>query len=258
MELRIIKQSLDKLSEASERLNSSDDAKLDCTGVYNLEEEELKALFSHIRPEWKRWPELEQFINLDTIHEDLRLVIYGYLKNVPLENPPTKSENSPLLSSPSIVRAIVTILLLIGGLSSLVFVGRSLPYFLKPKLQADSLKIGTLYKVESQAKLADYLREKLVPSNYFDFLKGKKIEIVVDGDQTLSYQEAQNRMETKEWDIAFTMSPINSIFAKNNGYSFLGNMFPEDKSYESGLFVRKDIPLLSLSEKRIRIRKAEL
>jgi ABC-type phosphate/phosphonate transport system substrate-binding protein len=250
MELRIIKQSLDKLSEASERLNSSDDAKLDCTGVYNLEKEELKALFSHIRPEWKIWTELEQFINFDTMHEDLRLVIRDYLRNVPLENPPTKSENSPLLSSPSpsIVRAIVTILLLIGGLSSLVFVGRSLPYFLKPKLQADSLKIGTLYKVESQAKLADYLREKLVPSNYFDFLKGKKIEIVVDGDQTLSYQEAQNRMETKEWDIAFTMSPINSIFAKNNGYSFLGNMFPENKSYESGLFVRKDSNIYSLDD----------
>jgi ABC-type phosphate/phosphonate transport system substrate-binding protein len=150
----------------------------------------------------------------------------------------TTSKNSP------IVRAIITILILMGGFGTI----KSLPYFLKPKLQTDSLKIGTLYEVESQAKLADYLRKELVPNNYFDFIKGKKIEVIVDGDKTLSYQEAQNRMEAKEWDIAFTLSPINSVFAKNNGYSFVGKMFPESTSYESGLFVRKDSNINSLDD----------
>ena len=234
----VLEQPLNEISAVSRVLNSGA-ARLDCTNVYNLEPEQLNALFSHIRPEWRRWQELERFIALDTVHDDLRIVIREYLQNLdsnPIPEPTPKTSQARIAS-----------LIVVGGLVSLGL-GLSLPYFLKPKLQADSLTIGTLYKVENQTKLADYLRQELVPNNYFDFIKGKKIEVIVDGDRTISYKEAQNRMEAKEWDIAFTLSPINSIFARNSGYSFLGKMFPNSQTYQSGLIVRKDSKIHSLDD----------
>lgn len=262
IELRkVLETTPDEISAVSRVLNSGA-AKLDCTDVYDLNPEQLDALFSHIRTDWKKWQELNNFIELRTAHEDLRLVIREYLPtqkpeiseividltNGTDETSETSSNNEEEDRPPSKARWIVGFLILIGSLG---FVGlgiKSLPYFLSSKLQTDSLTIGTLYEVESQTKLANYLRDNLVTNNYFDFIAGKKIEIIVDGDKTLSYQEAQNRIEAKEWDIAFTMSPINSIFARNSGYTFLGKMFPNSQSYQSGLFVRKDSNIYSLDD----------
>jgi len=122
-------------------------------------------------------------------------------------------------------------------------------YVLKPKISKDSLVIGTLWKPEQLDNLKKYLESNLVPDNLVKFITGKKIQVIVDGAANLSYQEAQNKMKTKQWDIAFTLSPINSIFAKDHNYIFVANMFPKlTQYYQSGLFVRKDSPIKSIDD----------
>lgn len=125
---------------------------------------------------------------------------------------------------------------------------KSLPYFLHPKLQVSSLTIGTLGSPEYQTDLADYLKEQFVPSNYWQFLTGKKIKVVIDGDKTLPYQEAERRIENQEWDIAFTLSPVISVAAKDNSYTFAAKMFPSSKSYQSALFVKSNSPIQSIDD----------
>lgn len=141
---------------------------------------------------------------------------------------------------------------LIGGAIALVvFLGlliKSFPYFLKTKLIQTKLTIGTLWTPESLEGLTEHIEENSVPANYIDFLKGEKIKVRINGDKTLSYTEAQKRIETKTWDIAFANSPILSIFANNQGYSHIAGMFPETINYQGGLFVRKDSLIKSLND----------
>ena len=245
IELKWVKQQDRTTIRAVSQVLNSGLEKLDCREVYNLEPEQLDALFSSIRPEWRKWQELENFIDIDnnTFHEDLGMVINDYLRN-PSPPPPETPENIKNEVTINLKLLVLAIICFLGG----GLVTTSLPYFMKSKLQSDSLTIGTLYKVEKQAELADYLRKELVPDSYIDFLKGKKIKVIINGDQTISYQEAQNRMQAKEWDIAFAMSPINSIFAENHDYSFLGKMFPNSKTYQSGLFVKRDSKINSIDD----------
>ena len=96
--------------------------------------------------------------------------------------------------------------------------------------------------------LSNHLEEELIPANYFDFLKGKKISVIIEGDPSLTYEEAQKRIAQKQWDVAFTLSPINSIFALDNDYTYLAAMFPDSRYYEGGIFVRQDSPIQSLDD----------
>lgn len=118
----------------------------------------------------------------------------------------------------------------------------------KTKLDASKITIGTLWKPESQQKLTEYLEDNVAPSNFWSYLQGKRISIVVDGDKTLAYTEAKKRMRDLEWDIAFTTSPILSIFADDLGYDWGFRMFPGSPFYQSGLFVRNGSPIQSIDD----------
>ena len=97
--------------------------------------------------------------------------------------------------------------------------------------------------------LASYLRSALVSDDFFSFLKGEQIKIIVEGDRELSYQEAKNRITNKEWDIAFTLSPVISATAKENGYLFSSRMFPgKPKNYQSAIFVKADSKISSIDD----------
>lgn len=176
---------------------------------------------------------------------------------------PNDKEISPALISAPISRltvppsppsrfSLVPVWMKVGSavlaLSVLALGIKSAPYFQKPKLQASSLTIGTLGSPEYQADLADYLREQLVPADFGQFLLGKRVRIVIDGDKTLPYQEAENRIAAKEWDIAFTLSPVISVAAKDNDYTFVAQMFPGNGRYQSALFVRADSPIKSTDD----------
>jgi ABC-type phosphate/phosphonate transport system substrate-binding protein len=133
-------------------------------------------------------------------------------------------------------------------LAVLYMAAQTVQFLVKPKINAESITIGSLGSPKEQADLEEYLSKELISANYFNFIQGKKPKILVDGDKTITYQEGRNRMAAKEWDIAFTLSPVNSIFAKDNGYTFAAAMFPKSKNYQSGLFVRADSPIRSLAD----------
>ncbi|WP_375339003.1 protein kinase [Ancylothrix sp. D3o] len=168
--------------------------------------------------------------------------------NTPSSVPPPTPIATASPSSASKNRQI----LVIASIVSLVILGivtRSLPYLWKPKVQAKALTIGTLSAPKYNGELADYLQKELIPSNFIEFFIGKKVNLTIDGDENLPYSEAKNRIAKKQWDIAFTLSPIISVAAKDNGYKFAALMFPEKPPYyQSALYVRADSPIQSLND----------
>lgn len=59
---------------------------------------------------------------------------------------------------------------------------------------------------------------------------------------------AREAIETKDWDVAFTTSPILSTVAENNGYTFVARMFPEVPQFELALVTRADSDLRSFDD----------
>ncbi|MBD2505393.1 PhnD/SsuA/transferrin family substrate-binding protein [Anabaena azotica FACHB-119] len=107
------------------------------------------------------------------------------------------------------------------------------------KLKATTLTIGILSPPKYYQGLANYLKQQF----------GNKVQIVIDGDEKLSYEEARKRMINKEWDIAFPQSPMLSIAAKNNGYSYAARMFPDSPPYyQATLFTKANSPIKSISD----------
>jgi serine/threonine protein kinase len=140
---------------------------------------------------------------------------------------------------------------IIGSLVGLVILGmgiKSWDYLTKPKISNSTITVGILTNSGDYRELGDYLRKELVPANYFDYLQGKQVGIIIEGDKSLSYQEAKKRLAEKKWDIAFARSPMISRFAQKQGYSYLAGMFPGSASYQSGIFVRANSPIRSIND----------
>ncbi|MGJ0607939.1 PhnD/SsuA/transferrin family substrate-binding protein [Cylindrospermopsis raciborskii] len=107
------------------------------------------------------------------------------------------------------------------------------------KLQTTTLTIGILSSSDYYKGLTDYLKREF----------GDKVQIIIDGGDDLSYEEARKRMINREWDISFTLSPTLSIAAKNNGYTHAGRMFPKnDPYYQAVLFTKADSPIKSIND----------
>jgi serine/threonine protein kinase/ABC-type phosphate/phosphonate transport system substrate-binding protein len=140
---------------------------------------------------------------------------------------------------------------IIGSLVGLVILGigiKSWDYLTKPKISNSTIVVGILTNPSDYRELGDYLRKELVPANYFDYLQGKQVGIVIEGDKSLSYQEVKKRLADKKWDIAFARSPMISRFAQKQGYSYLAGMFPGSASYQSGIFVKANSPIRSIND----------
>ncbi len=113
------------------------------------------------------------------------------------------------------------------------------PTHTKPKLQTSSLTIGILSKPSYYQELTTYLRSQF----------GNKVQIVLDGDESISYEEVRKRIINKEWDIAFTLSPILSLAAKNNDYHFAARMFPNNPPYyQATLFTKSTSAIQSIND----------
>lgn len=83
--------------------------------------------------------------------------------------------------------------------------------------------------------LAAYLRNQL----------GNKIAI----DRNTPYEKIPFRIAQKDWDIAFTRSPIFSIAAESNRYTGVAIMFPDQPTYyRAVLYVRADSPIQSIDD----------
>lgn len=170
-----------------------------------------------------------------------------------LPNPsPPFEEPSPPHNSPGTKKFKHLLTVAICSVLALPVIGIGIKYIefcLKPKLQRSSLTIGTLGSPEYQADLAYYLREQFAPNDFLKFLSGNKVKVIVEGDKELSYEEVRSRIALKKWDIAFTLSPMVSVAAKDNRYTFVARMFPNNPPYYySGIFVKSDSYIHSLND----------
>ena len=73
-------------------------------------------------------------------------------------------------------------------------------------LQAKSLRIGILGAQKYYKPLVDYLHSQF----------GEQIQIVLDGSEEISYPDAKSKISKRDWDIAFTLSPMLSVAAKES------------------------------------------
>jgi serine/threonine-protein kinase len=89
-----------------------------------------------------------------------------------------------------------------------------------------------------------------VLQKYLEQRLGDRVkEIFIKTGSSLSSQEMQNQIASKEFDIVFAYSPINSWVAKKKGYIWLGNQNPSASVYyRSALFVRADSPIQSIAD----------
>lgn len=105
-------------------------------------------------------------------------------------------------------------------------------------LQKASLVVGILTEPESYQSLSNYLKEKLG-----DDVQPIKIE------QSQTYQETRNHIARKEWDLVFAYSPMNSMAANDNGYTWVARMFPQFAPYyKAAIFVRDNSSIKSLND----------
>lgn len=140
---------------------------------------------------------------------------------------------------------------IIGTLVGLIIIGigiKSWGYLTKTKISSSTITVGILTSPADYRELGDYLRKELVPANYFDYLQGKQVGIIIEGDRSLSYQEVKKRLAAKKWDIIFARSPMISRFSQKQSYLYLAGMFPDKATYKSGIFVKANSPIRSIND----------
>ena len=157
-------------------------------------------------------------------------------------------------SEPSKKTGISTLIFgLIGSLivfSPIIFLGYKLSQFSSGnKVTKDSFTIGIITSSKAYKSLRNHLEKELIVNDFWRFVKGDRVTITIDGDKKLKYEEARARIVKKDWDIVFTLSPMNSVAAKNNGYFYSARMFPDNPPfYQSALFVKSNSPINSISD----------
>ncbi|NHC36211.1 phosphate/phosphite/phosphonate ABC transporter substrate-binding protein [Scytonema millei] len=104
-------------------------------------------------------------------------------------------------------------------------------------LQAQPLKIGVsaTSPIEDYRALATHLQEQL------------GVRVVVD--RHTPFPEIRDRLDLKDWDIAFTGSPVLSIAAEDNNYTGMAVMYPDRPLYDrAALFVKADSKIKSIAD----------
>lgn len=89
-------------------------------------------------------------------------------------------------------------------------------------------------KTEEYSILATYLQ--------------KNLNIKVETDRDTPYGQNSQRIANKEWDVAFTRSPIFSILAEDNRYFGIATMYPDSPHYRAALYVRADSEIKSIAD----------
>lgn len=101
-------------------------------------------------------------------------------------------------------------------------------------LEKKSLTIGVVTDPAPYEELKKYLK-----TQYPD------VDIKIEN----AGEENRNRIIKKQWDIVFSFTPINSVVAEDNGYTWLGRMYPNDPPFfQAALFVKKNSPIKSLKD----------
>ncbi len=102
------------------------------------------------------------------------------------------------------------------------------------------LVIGILTPPDQYSQLAAYLKQQL---------GSQAFNVVIEGGSEVTYQIAQDNIAKGNWDIFFALSPMNGMRAKDNGYRWIAQMFPNFPStYQSALFVKSDSSIQSIED----------
>ncbi len=223
------------LREASKKL-AQQQAILNCESVNNVTRSQFKNLFRHIPRQWRHRDELDRFIDIDSCPSSLLANIIHHIDG------PHSPDIKELLMW---IIAITISTVLLGLLSERVH-----RFATGNRVEKDKYTIGILDQPKKYKSLEDHLEKNLIIDDFWKYLQGKKVQIVVDGDRQLRYGHAKSRITDREWDIAFSLSPMLSSYSKSQGYSFVARMFPHSPYYQSALFVKADSPMRSLNDIR--------
>ncbi|MBE9041572.1 PhnD/SsuA/transferrin family substrate-binding protein [Oscillatoriales cyanobacterium LEGE 11467] len=111
--------------------------------------------------------------------------------------------------------------------------------------QDGSLTVGVLttpYNLET-----DYVAlEQHLEAEFGENVDVRIDSVALSGND--GFAQVRNQIVQKQWDVAFTTSPMMSVAAINNDYQFAARMFPQASQFESVLFVRKDSPIQGISD----------
>ncbi len=169
----------------------------------------------------------------------------------PIVNPtvPTVDQPNRPKISPNLYRAIIgSTLLGISGLLGYSIWGKLQDRQISPNLSTAQLKsfpqnktltVGYINRVSSrpQAQKRDYPKFQL----YLETELRKKYgqDLTVKLEPVLTTREAQNKIEQRKWDIAFTSSATNAIVAEDNKYEFVARMSATEDPYRDVCFFVK-------------------
>lgn len=110
-------------------------------------------------------------------------------------------------------------------------------------LRQEPLQIGLLTDPDDYTEFSQYLEKE------WKTIQGSNLMITLQGGSSIDYQEARNHIANKDWDLVFAYSPMNSLVAKDNGYTWAARMFPEfPPFYQSVLFVREDSLIQAITD----------
>lgn len=258
-------EGIDSLQQLSEILNNvflnRGEPILDCTDVAGLEQDEMAALFARIDISGWNSEQIGGFIDRviipGTLDRDLDGAIREYLEQhqEPIKNgvPEPPPEDPPQDPNPArdgtqrwVAPALVCIsLFIVIGLIFFTKKTSNLPILDTPSiptgsiLETNKLTIGVLGNEKMFTELKSYLQQKF----------GDRVQIQFEGNDKTSYQIAKDKIAKNEWDIVFTLSPIISIAAQDNHYTWAAKMFADKPPfYQSVFFVRANSRIRSLED----------
>lgn len=243
--IEIRSQGIKAIKELSQRLDDRTST-LNCNGVTELEAKELKALFSCIRTEWLTSQEFSNFIDVDDRKTVSDSLLGGFIDYADKE---IKRRNSSWIEKNKPVLFIYTLIAIaVGGVTVLTFSLQKQPALVPqvvtnspniPTLETNNLTIGVLGDSERYTELKTYLGQTF----------GDRVQIQFNGSSKTDYQTLKDNIARQQPDIVFTLSPMISIAAKDNGYTWVAKMFADKPPfYQSVLFVKADSPIQSLKD----------
>jgi ABC-type phosphate/phosphonate transport system substrate-binding protein len=92
----------------------------------------------------------------------------------------------------------------------------------------------------SYAELKGYLEEQI--KERFDQQLTVKLDSEIQIGTSQWIEKASQRLQSKQWDIAFTLSPLVAVDAKENGYDFAVRMMNR-ADLRMVFFINRDIPI---------------
>ena len=142
----------------------------------------------------------------------------------------------------------IAIAIALVGITSLTFLSKKQPT-LTPQIASNSPNISNLETNKLTIGVLGDSDRYIELKTYLDKTFGNRVQIQFDGSSKTNYQTLKDNIARQKLDIVFTLSPMISIAAKDNGYTWVAKMFADKPSfYKSVLFVKADSPIQSLKD----------